>query len=215
MPVNTLAEIETAAEALPPEQKEELFRFLASQFRPGDLQSGKSPRCASRGRSIAGSAARRAAHDAGKRKTNVGRLAMSWLLDVNFILASRWTTHASHSTAKTWIDSITAFHTCAISELGFVRISLSAAYGSSWEETQESLKRLHARPGHRFLADDVDGTASPETSSRDTTDAHLITLARRHGLKLATLDGDLLGKSWAAGIAVNPLLPLKSTTAGA
>ena len=130
---------------------------------------------------------------------------MSWLLDVNMILASRWTTHAEHVAAKAWIDSVSEFYTCAISELGFVRISLSVAYRATWDEVQETLKKLHARPGYRFLADDVDGTASPETSSNDTTDAHLVTLARRHGLKLATLDATLIAKPWAAEVAENPL----------
>lgn len=134
-----------------------------------------------------------------------------WLLDVNLILASRWTTHANHSAAKAWIDSVDAFHTCPISELGFIRISLSGAYGATWEEAQETLKKLHARPGHQFLADDADGMSSPKTSSKDTTDAHLVTLAKRHGLKLATLDGDLAGKPWATGIAENPLLSPKSS----
>jgi predicted nucleic acid-binding protein len=41
--------------------------------------------------------------------------------------------------------------------------------------------------------------------TKDTTDAHLVTLAKRHGLKLATLDGALLAKPWSAGIAQNPL----------
>jgi hypothetical protein len=35
-----------------------------------------------------------------------------------------------------------------------------------------------------------------------------VTLAKRHGLKLATLDAGLIGKAWAAGIAENPLIPL-------
>jgi len=140
---------------------------------------------------------------------------MSWLLDVNLILASRWTTHAQHLAAKTWIDSVGAFHTCAISELGFVRISLSGAYGANWEESQESLKKLHARSGHQFLPDDADGMASPKTSSKDTTDAHLVTLAKRHGLKLATLDETLIAKPWATGIAANPLLPPKSAPTAA
>ena len=131
---------------------------------------------------------------------------MSWLLDVNLILASRWTTHPDHLAAKAWIDSADKFYTTAIVELGFVRISLSGAYLANWDETQEALKKLHGRPGHQFLADDVDGTASPETGSKDTTDAHLVTLAKRHGLKLATLDGTLITKPWAAGIADNPLL---------
>jgi predicted nucleic acid-binding protein len=125
-------------------------------------------------------------------------------LDVNFILASRWTTHPDHQAAKSWLDSITGFHTCAISELGFVRISLSA-YGATWDDVQESLRKLHARHGHVFLADDLRGTDAPETGSKDTTDAHLVALARRHGLKLATLDAALVAKPWSAGVAENPL----------
>lgn len=130
---------------------------------------------------------------------------MSWLLDVNLILASRWTSHTNHAAAKAWIASVDKFYTTSITELGFVRISLSIAYRATWDEIQETLEKLHARPGHQFLADDVDGTRPPETVSKDTTDAHLVTLAKRHGLKLATLDGTLLGKPWAAGVAENPL----------
>ena len=132
---------------------------------------------------------------------------MSWLLDVNVILASRWTTHAGHSAAKAWIDSAELFHTCAITELGFVRISLSPAYRATWDEVQEALRKLQARPGYRFLSDDVDGTAAPQTSSKDTTDAHLVVLAKKHGLKLATLDAALITQPWATGVAANPLLP--------
>jgi len=130
---------------------------------------------------------------------------MSWLLDVNLVLASRWTTHSHHLAAKAWIESATEFHTCSISELGFVRISLSTAYHATWDEVMEALEKLHARPGYQFLADEVDGAASPQTDSRDTTDAHLVTLARRHGLKLATLDEALIAKPWAVGVAENPL----------
>jgi predicted nucleic acid-binding protein len=140
---------------------------------------------------------------------------MNWLLDVNLILASRWTTHPDHSAAKAWINALDKFYTTAITELGFVRISLSAAYLATWDEAQETLKKLHARSGHQFLADDVDGRAAPETGSKDTTDAHLVTLAKRHGMKLATLDDGLIGKPWAAGIAENPLLsPKPSSTSG-
>ncbi len=137
---------------------------------------------------------------------------MNWLLDVNLILASRWTTHPNHPAAKAWIASVDNFYTTPITELGFVRISLSIAYRATWDETQETLEKLHAHPGHQLLADDVDGTHSPETVSKDTTDAHLVTLAKRHGLKLATLDETLLGKPWSAGVAENPLLSPKSAS---
>jgi hypothetical protein len=40
--MSTLAEIEAAAEALPPEQKTELIRFLAARLRPADTPSAKA-----------------------------------------------------------------------------------------------------------------------------------------------------------------------------
>lgn len=61
------------------------------------------------------------------------------------------------------------------------------------------------RTGHEFLEDDVKGTDAPQTRSKDTTDAHLVALAKRHGLKLATLDTTLTAQSWATGVAENPL----------
>lgn len=140
---------------------------------------------------------------------------MSWLLDVNFVLASRWLTHPDHHAATAWIDSVGTFHTCPIVELGFVRISLSAAYRATWDEVQEALKKFQARPGYHFLTDDVDGTAAPRTGAKDTTDAHLVALAKRHGLKLATLDTTLLTQPWAFGVAENPLLPPVSPTSAA
>jgi uncharacterized membrane protein len=40
--MSNLVEIEAAAEALPPEQKEELFRFLAARLRPALAESQKA-----------------------------------------------------------------------------------------------------------------------------------------------------------------------------
>jgi predicted nucleic acid-binding protein len=44
------------------------------------------------------------------------------------------------------------------------------------------------------------------SSFKDTTDAHLVTRAKRHDLKLATLDAGLVTRPWAAGVAQNPLV---------
>ena len=137
---------------------------------------------------------------------------MSWLLDVNLLLASRWISHPDHAAAQKWLASVDQFYNSAITELGFVRISLSKAYGATWDETLATLGKFQQRPGYHFLADDVDGRALPETGSKDTTDAHLVTLAKRHGLKLATLDESLLVKPWSAGVAQNPLVqPVKKS----
>ena len=131
---------------------------------------------------------------------------MSWLLDVNILLASRWKTHTDHEAVREWLDAQPEFHTTPIVELGFMRASLSPAYSATWKDAQRSLTSLLSRPEHRFLPDDVSATESPESGYKDTTDAHLIRLASRHGLKLATLDNALILKPWAAGYAVHPLV---------
>lgn len=131
---------------------------------------------------------------------------MSWLLDVNFLLASRWTTHVDHTAVRVWLDEQAEFHTTPIVELGFMRVSLSPGYSASWQDAHRSMLSLYSRAAHRFLADDLSATDSPESSYKDTTDAHLVRLAHRHGLKLATLDMALLAKPWASGLAFNPIL---------
>ena len=89
---------------------------------------------------------------------------------------------------------------------GFVRISMTTAYHASFDDARKSLATLRSLAGHRFVADDVDGAALPTlVSYKDTTDAHLVTLANRYGLKLATLDAGLIAKPWAVGVAENPL----------
>jgi predicted nucleic acid-binding protein len=41
-------------------------------------------------------------------------------------------------------------------------------------------------------------------TSKDVTDAHLVNLARRYRLKLATFDTALCEKEWARGVAEDP-----------
>lgn len=88
-----------------------------------------------------------------------------------------------------------------------MRISLTQAYDASFDDAQQSLATLRALKGHHFVVDDVNAKLLPAlTSHRDTSDAHLVILAKRSTRRLATLDAMLLKKSWADGIAENPLL---------
>jgi uncharacterized protein len=132
---------------------------------------------------------------------------MSYLLDINVLLASRWKTHPHHAEVRDWLAAQTEFYTSPIVELGFLRVSLSPAYSASWKDAHRSLSSLLGRPEHRFLPDDISAINSPETSYKDTTDAHLVQLAKRYDIKLATLDTALIAKSWAEQIAVNPITP--------
>lgn len=135
-----------------------------------------------------------------------------WLLDVNVLLGCGWKSHADHQALLGWLLQVSDWATCPLTESGFMRISMTTAYQATFDDARKSLSTLRALRSHRFLSDDVDAALLPVlTSYKDTTDAHLVTLAKRHGLKLATLDATLLGKPWAAGVAENPLpQPVKS-----
>ena len=135
-----------------------------------------------------------------------------WLLDVNVLLGCGWKSHADHPALLGWLLQGNDWATCPFTECGFMRISMTTAYQATFDDARKSLATLRTLRGHRFLADDTEAALLPVLSNyKDTTDAHLVTLAQRHGLKLATLDGTLLAKPWAAGVAENPLLqPVKS-----
>ena len=129
-----------------------------------------------------------------------------WLLDVNVLLGCGWKSHADNPELLRWLLQVNQWATCPLTESGFMRISMTTAYLATFDDAQKSLATLRALRGHRFLTDDVAAALLPVLSSyKDTTDAHLVTLAKRHGLRLATLDATLIGKSWAAGAAENPL----------
>jgi len=126
---------------------------------------------------------------------------------VNVLLACGWKSHVDHSTLLGWLLQVNDWATSPITESGFMRISMTTAYHATFDNARKSLATLRALRGHRFVVDDVEAALLPVlTSYKDTTDAHLVTLAKRHGLKLATLDGTLIAKPWAAGVAENPLL---------
>ncbi len=129
---------------------------------------------------------------------------MSHLLDVNFLVACGWQSHANHVRASRWLSGA-QFATSAISEMGFLRISLSPALGASFEDAMAALEAIVRMRGHRFVSDGTRAGALPAvTSSKDVTDAHLVSLARRHRLRLATFDTALCNKPWAQGVAEDP-----------
>ena len=131
---------------------------------------------------------------------------MSHLLDVNLLLACAWSGHANHARANRWLNSTAAFATAPITQMGFLRVSMSTAYGASFADARTALAAILQLPSHRFLTDGTQADSLPALSiSKDVTDAHLVRLAASHGLKVATLDGNLCKKSWSAGIAENPL----------
>jgi uncharacterized protein len=124
-----------------------------------------------------------------------------YLLDVNALLALGVREHEFHERTAKWVDSCgksDSFATCAITELGFLRVLIQAQYlGSTLALGQKVLRLLKASSRFRFdfLADDQDASQLPQWVKwpKQITDGHLVALARAHGEVLATLDQGVRG----------------------
>ena len=121
------------------------------------------------------------------------------LLDVNALVALAWDSHVHHVAIRSWFAAhgTAGWATCPVTESGFVRVSsnpkvLPNAIPTS--TAREVLATLRRTPGHRFLSDDVsmvDADVPRASGHRQVTDAHLVTLARRHGVGMVTFDAGL------------------------
>lgn len=128
---------------------------------------------------------------------------MTYLLDVNVLVAWGWSDHVDHQRAANWIAAIKAggtdtLLTFAIPQLGFVRVSVQRSAGKVTPAVAgRVLKGMLQKLGtqHQFIADDQTALQWPawcKVASR-TTDAHLSALANENHAQLATLDGSIPG----------------------
>ncbi|MFT4298564.1 MAG: PIN domain-containing protein [Aeromicrobium sp.] len=123
----------------------------------------------------------------------------SYLLDVGVLIALTNVEHVHHVRARRWFRDVEQWATTPFTEAGFVRLMLNpvvAGTTRSASEVFDALRAMRARHGHRFVADDTSlADASVDLSGlvghRQVTDLHLVNLASRHGLVLATLDARL------------------------
>ena len=117
---------------------------------------------------------------------------MTYLLDVNVLLAVIWAEHPHHQRAFEWIKG-KSVAVCPISELGFIRISTHAksSFNAPMEQARELLKTFFAERDSVRIPDDLPALASNPLKSDEVTDCYLADLAARHDLKLATLDGGI------------------------
>ena len=114
-------------------------------------------------------------------------------------MALAWDSHVHHLAARQWFaeHGRHGWATCPVTESGFVRVSCHPRllpHPLDVASALDVLRALRAAAGHRFLVDDVSVTAPDVpslTGHRQVTDAHLLTLARRHGLRVVTFDSDL------------------------
>lgn len=123
------------------------------------------------------------------------RRRLRYLADVNVLLAAVWDFHPHHSVAHRWV-SRNPWAYCALTELGFIRISLQPMFfrlvGIDARAIAEVFRDLvgacHAevwtnpRPFH-------DSTLiKPDLKARQITDTYLCELARQNRGKVSTFD---------------------------
>jgi uncharacterized protein len=122
------------------------------------------------------------------------------LLDVNVLVALAWDSHVHHAATRSWFAEHAAagWETCPLTESGFVRVSSNPkvlVHPIGVEAARAVLSALRATGGHRFVTDDVsitDADVPGIAGHRQVTDAHLLTLARRRGVRVVTFDRGML-----------------------
>src|SRR5947209_415575 len=124
------------------------------------------------------------------------------LLDLNVLLAIAWPNHQFHVAARHRLEPATArWATCALTELGFIRLSSNPAAVSSAVTPAQAAVMLAAMvsdPWHVYLEvlPSPVGTQGRSAlasilGSKQVTDAYLLTLARRHEATFVTFDSRL------------------------
>lgn len=122
------------------------------------------------------------------------------LLDINVLIALAWPNHQFHAEATRRLQiKGQRWCTCAITQLGFVRLSSTPAVtpaAVSPPAAAALLSEMTNDPLHTYLAKLPAPSASASTFAgilghKQVTDAYLITIARRHRVTLLTFDSRL------------------------
>ena len=112
------------------------------------------------------------------------------LADVNLLVAMCDQTHTHHALAAQWRKN-NRFATCPITELGLVRVLIATGLPAPDAFPQlESIKS-----GADFIPCDIPASVinGHVTGHKQTTDAYLVELARKHKGTLCTLDTGIKG----------------------
>jgi predicted nucleic acid-binding protein len=125
------------------------------------------------------------------------------LLDANALIAAFDESHADHTIARTFLDGVSRFYTTPQTQGAFLRFFTRPWTDGNGDRQQprlstgeaiSQLKEIVALPEHRFLTDDIsfDKVSMKSLSGfKQWNDAYLIALAKKHRLKLCTLEGKL------------------------
>jgi len=125
---------------------------------------------------------------------------MRYLLDVNALIAFGITQHQFHQRVVNWIRTMRGpiLLTSSITEIGFVRVVANVAmHGLTVVEARRVLLAMKANATQplTFMQDQNDISDLPDwvKTPAQTTDGHLLQLAKSHGAVLATLNAGIPG----------------------
>ena len=121
------------------------------------------------------------------------------LLDTNVLLALAWPNHQHHGAAHRWFraEAKHGWASCAVTQLGFIRLSSSPAYTPAAVSPQEAarlLQQLLSHKQHRFWPSPEackPGIFLQTLGHQQVNDAYLVEVARRKLGRLVTLDARL------------------------
>lgn len=125
--------------------------------------------------------------------------AVTYLLDVNILVALTRADHVHHGRAHRWFDDITSWATTPLTETSYLRLMLNPRVAAAIYRPIDvlmTLKGLRSLPGHRFVPDQTtlaDATIDLTTliGTKQVTDFHLVNLAAVSHAVLATFDARL------------------------
>ena len=131
------------------------------------------------------------------------------LLDVNVLLALAWPNHQFHAAARKRLEAgRDRWATCALTQLGFIRISSNPAAVGTAKSPLEAARLLAAMVGDRLhvylgalpspVSNPFVGSLKSILGSQQVTDAYLLSLARSRGARLVTFDARM------AALAASP-----------
>jgi predicted nucleic acid-binding protein len=118
---------------------------------------------------------------------------MKHLLDVSVLLAVIVESHSQNAATQAWLKN-KEIVLCPIAELGFLRISSNPrvpGLGLDMNQARAGLEKFAAERRAEWIADDLPALKSRPARSEEVTDCYLADLAAKHGLRLATLDGQI------------------------
>jgi toxin-antitoxin system PIN domain toxin len=130
------------------------------------------------------------------------------LLDINVLLALAWPNHQHHSQAHAWFagNASQGWATCALTQLGFIRLSSNPAFSVNAVSPREAAALLTAwtrHAGHQFLASppaDSPSIYAAVFGHQQVNDAWLVEVARQNDGTLVTLDTRIAAHATKGGL---------------